>query len=192
MRQAIILAALLLVALGVYTIIPKPEAVPYDANSVKQFVLEDARSEYPAASIEVLAAEKIGSTWQVDVKIARDAHSKCPKLIKRYYTFPPMYFREEVLNDRCAAGGQIVFPEEAILASAGVQAVKNLPDSVEANARLYSAEEIGALQECISCSQFEEFSKALGRQKTWIVSWTYGGSVLYVALDGNGNVLATS
>lgn len=191
MRQAIILAALLLAALGIYTIIPKPEFAPYDENAVKQFVLEDTRNDYPSAAVEVLSAGKKDGQWEVDVKIARDAHSKCPKLIKRYYTFPPVYAREEVINDRCTTGGQIIYREEAILASAQLPAVKSLPDTVEANARLYSAEEIAALQECGICSKLEDFAKGLERQKAWIVSWSSGDTTLYVAVDDYGRIVAS-
>ncbi len=50
---------------------------------------------------------------------------------------------------------------------------------------------IAGMQECAGCSPLEEFAKALGKQKAWIVSWDYGGRRLYVALDEYGKILAS-
>ncbi|MFH1106396.1 MAG: hypothetical protein V1787_00720 [Candidatus Micrarchaeota archaeon] len=193
MRQAVILIGLLVAAIAIYAAIPKPELSPYGTDQVKQFVLEDARNDYPSAQVEVLSAGNKDGKWLVDVKIARDAHSKCPKIVMRAYTFPPILFREEVYNDRCSAGGSLlVYPEEAILASAQTSQVKALPEDAQGNARMYTAEEIRALQQCVACSPFEEFSKALPAERLWAVQWDYAGKTLYVALDIYGKAVATS
>jgi hypothetical protein len=192
MRQAIILVFLLLAAFALYMAMPLAAQRP-DADSLaKQFVLEDAKNDYPSATVEVLNAEKAGGVWQIDVKIALDAHSKCPKLYKRYYNYPPIYFREEVINDKCTATGNIIYPEEAILSSAKTAAVAQLPNSASASARSYSADEVKAMQACaVSCSNAEIFSRQLPQEKLWIVDWQYGGATTLVAVNENGKVIAS-
>ncbi|MFH1200549.1 MAG: hypothetical protein V1708_05780 [Candidatus Micrarchaeota archaeon] len=192
MRQAIILVFLLLAAFALYMAMPLAAQRPVADNTARQFVLEDAKNDYPSATVEVLNAEKSGGAWQIDVKIALDAHSKCPKIYKRYYNYPPIYFREEVINDKCAASGSIIYSEEAILASAKTAAVMRLPDSASASARSYSGDEIKAMQACaISCSDIEEFSKQLPAAKLWIIEWQYGSATTLVAVDEYGKALAS-
>ena len=132
MRPALVLAAILLVVLVAYTTLPKPAPQPVSSADVTRFVLEDARKAYGEdADYAVLRTLQTGSSWAVDVKIGVRPHAKCPRLIKREYTFPPVYYREEVWNDRCQAGSLIVYPEEALMASVQLLKVAQLPEAAQ-------------------------------------------------------------
>ncbi len=193
MRQAIVLAVLLLVVLVAYTVVPKPASGPVTAADVQRFVLEDAQKAYgPEASYEPLRTQQTGASWAIDVKIALAPHSVCPKLIKREYTFPPVYFREEVWNDRCEAGSLIVYPEEALMASSKLNKVVQLGSRAYGTATLYSAAQLVQIAKCTSCTALESFAKSIPAQETWIVEWKNGVGAFYVAVDAAGNIVANS
>ena len=192
MRQAIVLAAILLVVLVAYTLTPKPETLLQPSN-VPQFVIEDAQKAYGTdATYQVLRSAQKDGKWEVDLKIALAPHSKCPKLLARTYTFPPLYYREDVVNDQCRWPVLIAYDEEAILATLKLQKVQRLPESAKAYATTYSAQQLAALQECMSCSNVQKFAQQLPAAEVWIVEWQNGQDSFFVAVDKNGDLVANT
>lgn len=194
MRQWIALAGILLVVLLAYTTLPKPSGAAISSDDVRRFVLEDAAKAYASdTSFEIQGITQAGDHWAVDVKIAERPHSTCPILIKRAYTFPPVYFREETLNDRCTAQGLIVYPEEALLASRKLAKVTSLPSDAYGQATKYTAVQVAQMQKCgTSCSTVEALAKQLPEEDLWVVSWSGTGTSFLVAVDSAGQVLANT
>ena len=163
------------------------------SKNMVDLILEDAKTTYgEGAEYSFLSSEKDGNNWKAELKISLQPHSKCPAIMKRSYTLFPIKYREEVINSRCTVGGVIIYPEEAIIASNGLQRVKDLPDTAKAYAKKYAAEEITALKLCTNnCPEEARFVKTLPEQKLWIVKWVAGdGAVFFVAIDEQGKVIA--
>jgi len=176
-----------------YTLVPAPISPELDATQVQTFVLEDAMKAFgDDASYAVLRTEKVNDRWEVDLKIGVRPHAKCPTLIKREYTFPPVYFREELWNDRCAVGSLILYEEEAIMATVQLSKVQTLPEDARGYATKYSAGEIALRQSCEECSAFEQFVKRLEAKPVWIVQWKNGETGFFVAIDESGAIVANS
>ncbi len=192
MRQAIVLAAILLGVLVAYTLMPKPDTL-LQPTDVPRFVVEDAKKTFgEEASYQILRSEKKNGKWEVDLKIAVAPHSKCPKLLRRAYVFPPPYFREEVLNDACRWPVFIAYDEEALLATLKLQKVQRLPETATGYVTRYTAEEVQALQQCVSCSPLQEFAKQLQPAELWIVEWRNDTESFFVAVDKNGDLVANT
>ncbi len=112
-NKVIVLIGLLLVVFLALGFSSQPPAVR-ERESAIDFVLKEASGAYPNASIRVINAAREGEKWRVDVKIALDAHSPCPRVFVRKYELLPMFFREEQLMKNCTVSGTIIVGEDAL------------------------------------------------------------------------------
>jgi len=127
-REIIVLIVLILLIAGLVKLIElfKTNIVGADAS---KFVLEDLRSKYPKAEIEIMSiTEKTNNAgekyFEIKAKVTEDAFTPCPKRMHIYYNYPVQNFvpqPTEYITKNCTVCTEgtctIAFPEEAIIAS---------------------------------------------------------------------------
>ena len=105
-------------------------SVNVESADAGKFVLEDLRTKYPKADIEVLEVkEKFNADnkkyFEVNARVTEDYESACPKRSHIYYNYPVQNFvpspAEKITTSSCTvctSGSCIInYPEEAIIAS---------------------------------------------------------------------------
>ncbi len=137
-REIIVLIVLILFIAGFVKFVElfKTNIVGADAS---KFVLEDLRSKYPNAEMEIMSInEKTNNAgekyFEIKVRVTEDAFTPCPKRMHIYYNYPVQNFvpqPTEYITKNCTVCTEgtctIAFPEEAIIAShtlAGTEEVR--------------------------------------------------------------------
>jgi hypothetical protein len=129
-REVLLIAVLLLVVIVLVKAIEFFQVDVVQADAAK-FVLEDLRSKYVGADIEIMTITPMsnqvgGHYFEVKAKVTQDPSTPCPRRSHIFYNYPVQNFvpqLPEVITDNCkvCVEGQgtctIAFPEEAIIAS---------------------------------------------------------------------------
>ena len=128
-RRELHLIAILLVVAALLILFTPFFRAPLDEESASNFVLEDLRSKYPAADIEVMTVAEhtndYGQTYfELKTKVTKNPDSPCPERVHIFYNYPEQNFvpqPEEIITQNCEACTEgictIAFKEEAIIAS---------------------------------------------------------------------------
>lgn len=157
------------------------DVVEADAS---KFVLEDLRSRYPDADLEIMSTiQKVNELgrryFELKAKVTEDPLSPCPKRSHIYYNYPIQNFvpqTPEIITTNCTVCSEgictIAFPEEAVIAShtlSGTEVIRSYllsnPDAVP------------------TVSEGPE---------SWLVRWDADGASSYYVVDlhRNGSVLS--
>jgi len=128
-RREILLIILLLVVIALLVKLIEFFQVNVVEADASNFVLEDLRTNYPAADIAIMTItpkynERGARYFEVKARVTEDAETPCPRRSHIFYNYPVQNFvpqTPEVITTNCAVCTEgictIAFPEEAIIAS---------------------------------------------------------------------------
>jgi hypothetical protein len=100
-----------------------------DITDAKAFVMEDLKTTYPNADIEIISTKEITNEnsekyYEIKTKVTQNQGSLCPERTHIYYNYPEQNFvpkTPEYITKDCVVCKEttcnIAFPEEAIIAS---------------------------------------------------------------------------
>jgi hypothetical protein len=163
-----------------------------------QLVLENAVQTLPGNSFTVLSVQKSNESgkWDVQLKAVK-SDPTCPNVLIRSYTVPPFdNYRDEKRVVNCKVSGNLVYEEEAIIASKENADVKNaISQGATSQAVKITQSSYPVQSKCSNCfyAQFLNglISKnaALKTKTFFIVEWKSDYSVVLVALDEQGKFI---
>jgi hypothetical protein len=157
-------------------------------SDASKFVLEDLRTKYPAADIEIMTIipktnENGARYFEVKARVTEGANTSCPERSHIFYNYPRQNFvpqLPEVITADCAVCAEaictIAFPEEAIIAShtmAGTAAVRGYLNENQDATPLVTEKSGG---------------------DSWLVRWDSGSATSYLTVEihRNGTILGVS
>ncbi len=116
-----------------------------DEGSARQFVLEDLKSRFPYADVEIIESKSAVNNegkeyFSIKAKVTTEAQSACPLRSHYYYSYPEQNFvpapADHITTPECKVCKEtpciIAFPEEATIAShtlSGTEQVKEFVNS---------------------------------------------------------------
>lgn len=132
--------------------------------------------------------------WRVIVKVTLDPYTPCPRaFIRTYELLPIRHGVDKTIASDCVAGSPIAFPEEAIIASKDVPAVKALGTPSKVCGYELPLSEEKARKYCTDSDldELRAFATSRAKDAKWLTEWRAGDTRILIAIDGQGNVLAT-
>jgi len=144
-RREILLIVLLLLVIALLVKLVEFFQVNVVEADASKFVLEDLRTRYPAADIEIMTItpkynERGGRYFEVKAKVTEDAESPCPRRLHLFYNYPVQNFvpqQPEIITNNCAVCTEgictIAFAEEAIIASHTFSGTEKVHSYITAN-----------------------------------------------------------
>lgn len=129
-REYTVIIVLFLLILALLVIAGPFFKTTSDLSDVKSFVIEDLKTTYPNAEIEIISTKEKttdngGQYYEIKAKVIKGQGTACPERTHIYYNYPEQNFvpktPEQVTSNckvSCTEGTcNLVFPEEAIIAS---------------------------------------------------------------------------
>lgn len=184
-REYTVIIVLFLLILALLVIAGPFFKITNDLSDVKSFVIEDLKTTYPNAEIEIISTKEKtndngGQYYEIKAKVIEGQGTPCPKRTHIYYNYPEQNFvpktPEHVTSNckvSCTEGTcNIVFPEEAIIAS------HTITDTEDVHAYLVAHPDMKAT--------------ATESASGWIVTWVSsdGMSNIEVQLSKDGKVIS--
>ncbi len=165
-------------------------------EKVKQLTLENAIQTLPNYQFSILKVEKQDDKWHVQIKAVKN-DPNCPNVLIREYFSPPFdNFRDEKRIVNCKINGNLIFEEEAIIASQGDPDVKKImSDSATSKAIKFTPSTFATLSQCTGCFYDDMLLELSARgldasQKTFfVVEWSNEKSRVLIALDEKAGII---
>ncbi len=155
-------------------------------SDASKFVLEDLRSKYPAADIEVMTITPLSNAngakyFEVKARVTEGASTPCPERSHIFYNYPEQNFvpqLPEIITSDCAVCTEaictIAFPEEAIIASHTLAGT----DKARSYLRIYQ----------------DALPTVTEKTDSWLVKWDSAAATNYltVSIHRNGTILGVN
>jgi len=193
-RKIGLLVVVLLAFFLLFALAPRPNG---DVTREQALALVSADLEpltTQGATVSFLSTRKSSAYgWEIEARIVENQHTCCPRVFKRYYTIAPFGYRPEQLLTDCRPQPPLVCPEEALVAACKDSSVAFLqnPSGCAFLLKEYSPEAAASYCPFFRRQDFEAFVSGLD-SSAWVTQWVSGGSIVFVALDANANVLKKS
>jgi len=182
-REWLILAVLVLLIAALAMVIQFVRFSSFDSDA-SRFVMEDLRSKYPYADIEIMSMDKMmnaeGEEYlEVKARVTQMAGTPCPERMHLFYNYPSQNFvaqPPEVITSGCSVCQEspcvIAFPEEAVIGSHTLAGSDAVTDYI-------------SLHKDASASAVEHAD-------SWRVSWDSPSSTYYLeaSVDRSGAILS--
>jgi hypothetical protein len=185
-RRELLLIIVLLVVIAALVMAIQFFQVNIVEADASNFVMEDLRSKYPYADIEVMTITPMQNNngqryFEVKAKVTQMLETPCPERSHIYYNYPAQNFvpqPPEVITRHCQVCTQgictIAFPEEAIIASHTFEGTEDVASFVQ---------------------QYQNAVPGVDEQDdSWVVNWysSTADSSYMVTIHRNGTVVEVS
>ncbi|MEM4359299.1 MAG: hypothetical protein QXT45_02090 [Candidatus Bilamarchaeaceae archaeon] len=129
LKKGLVLLFVLLIV--IFTLVKGAELFKINIveGDATKFVLEDLRSRYPNADIEIISTKELTNEFgnryfEIKAKVTKSPHTPCPERVHIFYNYPVQNFvpqPQEIITSNCTVcyepGCVLIFPEEAVIAS---------------------------------------------------------------------------